>query len=77
MSITPTAIIRSASSRPYAGSLAPLPASIAVSTDVRNDSPFGGTWVCCDHMSTQHNPVTGDTFGSKRLDPGSLAGVLT
>ena len=77
MSMTPTAIIRSASSRPYAALLASLPASVAVSTGVRDDSPFGGTWVSCDHMSTQHNPVTGDTFGSKRLDPGSLAGVLT
>jgi len=38
---------------------------------------FGGTWVCCDHMSTEHNPTTVDTTGSKRLGPGSFEGVLT
>jgi hypothetical protein len=74
MSITPTAIIRSASPRPYAG--ASLPVS-ARSTSTLVVSPFGHNWVCGDHMSTEHNPVTVDTFGSKRLDPGSFAGVLT
>jgi hypothetical protein len=33
--------------------------------------------VCCDHMSIEHNPNTGDTTGSKRLSPGSFVGVLT
>lgn len=73
MSITPTVIIPSAPSRPYAGTQA----SLSVSTGSRLDSPFGGNWVCFDHMSTQHNPITVDTFGPKRLDPGSFAGVLT
>ena len=77
MSITPTVIIPSASPRPYAGAQASLPASNAVSTGSRQDSPSVGTWVCCDHMSTQHNPLTVDTFGSKRLDPGSFVGFLT
>ncbi len=70
MSITPTAIIRSASPRPYAH-------AAPVSGATLQGSPFGGTWVCCDHMSTEHNPTTGNTVGSKRLDPGSFAGVLT
>jgi hypothetical protein len=74
MSMTPTAIIRSASPRPYAG------ASLLVSTQSTGTlqvSPFGHDWVCGDHMSTEHNPVTVHTFGSKRLHPGSFAGVLT
>lgn len=77
MSITPTAIIRSASPRPYAGvhgSPLSVPTQAAGSLQ---DASFGGTWVCSDHMSTEHNPTTGDTTGSKRLDPGSFAGVLT
>jgi hypothetical protein len=77
MSITPTATIRSASPRPYAGVHG---ASLSVSTlshgSLRNPS-FGGNWVCCDHMSTEHNPTSGTTTGSKRLDPGSFEGVLT
>ena len=73
MSITPTAIIRSASPRPYAGQQA----SFSVSTGVLQDSLSGGNWVCGDHMSTQHNPLTVDTFGSKRLDPGSFVRFLT
>ena len=72
MSITPTAIIRSASPRPYADAHA---APVSAST-LRGWS-FGGTWVCCDHMSTEHNPTTGSTVGSKRLDPGSFVGSLT
>ena len=72
MRITPTAIIPSASPRPYAAL-----ASLSVSTGSRQDSPFGGNWVCCDHMSIHHNPTTGNTFESKRLDPGFFAGVLT
>ncbi len=77
MSITPTAIIRSASPRPYAGVHG---ASLSISTPAGRPlqaSTFGGTWVCCDHMSTEHNPTTGNTTGSKRLVPGSFAGVLT
>jgi hypothetical protein len=77
MSITPTAIIRSASPRPYAGVLG---ASLSVSTlshGSLQDPSFGGHWVCCDHMSTEHNPTTGNTSGSKRLGPGSFVGVLT
>ena len=77
MSITPTVIIPSASPRPYAGAQASLSVSNAVSTGSRQDSLLGTNWVCGDHMSTPHNPVTVDTFGSKRLDPGSFAGVLT
>ncbi len=75
MSITATAIIRSASPRPYADA-APLSVS-AYSDGFLQISSFGGSWVCCDHMSTEHNPTTGNTTGSKRLSPGSFAGVLT
>ena len=75
MSITPTAIIRSASPRPYAGVLG---ASLSVSTiGSFQGSSFGGHWVCGDQMSTQHNPNTVDTTGYKRLGPGSFVGVLT
>ena len=75
MSITPTAIIRSASPRPYAGVHG---ASLSVSTiGSLQGSSFGGNWVCGDHMSTEHNPTTTNTTGSKRLGPGSLEGVLT
>ena len=75
MSITPTAIIRSASPRPYAGVRG---ASMSVSTTGSlQGASFEGTWVCCDHMSTEHNPTTGNTTGSKRLGPGSFVGVLT
>ena len=75
MSITPTAIIRSASPRPYVGvRLAALSTS---STGSLQDPSFGGNWVCGDHMSTEHNPTTGATTGSKRLGPGSFVGVLT
>ena len=38
---------------------------------------LGGHWVYCDHMSTEHDATTGNTTGSKRLDPGSFVGVLT
>ena len=70
MSITPTAIVRSASPRPYA--LAPCSHRFATSAD-RMPTVAGG-WVFADHMSIEQNPTT---TGSKRLDPGSLAGVLT
>lgn len=73
MSITPTAIIRSASPRPYARTLGTSPST----THSFQVASFGGTWVCGDHMSTEHNPNTGDTTGSKRLSPGSFVGVLT
>jgi len=75
MSITSTAIIRSASLRPYHHA-----AQLSVSSNpvgVLQNSSFGGSWECTDHMSTEHNPTTGTTVGSKRLTPGSLAGVLT
>jgi hypothetical protein len=74
MSITPTAIIRSASPRPYTG--ASLSVSAASHCSLQSPA-FGGTWVCGDHMSTEHNATTGTTTGSKRLDPGSFVGVLT
>ena len=77
MSITPTAIIRSASPRPYAGVHG---ASLSVSTLSHGSlqaSSFRGSWVCSDHMSTEHNPTTGNTTGSKRVGPGSFVGVLT
>jgi hypothetical protein len=77
MSITPTAAIRSASPRPYAGVHG---ASLSVSTLSHGSfqvPSLGGLWVCCDHMSTEHNPTTGNTTGSKRLGPGSFVGVLT
>lgn len=77
MSITPTAIIRSASSRPYAGVHG---ASLSVSTLSHGSlqaPSFRGSWVCSDHMSTEHNPTTGNTTGSKRVGPGSFVGVLT
>ena len=77
MSITPTVIIPSASPRPYAGALASLLECNVVSTGSPQGSPSVGNWVCGDHMSTQHNPLTVDTFGSKRLDPGSFVGFLT
>jgi hypothetical protein len=69
MSITPTAVIPSAPSRPYIDVLGSLPAHGA-------GVSFGGSWVCFDHMSTEHNPPDGTT-GSKRLGPGSFVGVLT
>ena len=75
MSITPTAIIGSASPRPYAQA-----ARLSVSSNsvgFLQNSSFGGSWECTDHMSTEHNPTTGSNVGSKRLTPGSLAGVLT
>ena len=75
MSITPTAIIRSASPRPYAGVCL---ASMSVSpTGSLHGASFGGTWVCGDHMSIEHNSTTVTTTGSKRLGPGSFVGVLT
>ncbi len=74
MSITPTATIRSASPRPYAGVHTGL---FSVSTGSLQDPNFGGNWACGDHMSTEHNPTTGNTTGSKRLGPGSFVGVLT
>jgi hypothetical protein len=70
MSITPTAIIASASPRPYA-----TQRSTSVVGQLVGAS-FGANWVCFDHMSIKHNPTT-VTTESKRLDPGSLAGVLT
>jgi hypothetical protein len=74
MSITPTAVIPSALSRPDAGLQAYVPAS---TRSIGSLSAVVGSWVCCDHMSTEHNPTTGNPFGSKRLDPGSFAGDLT
>lgn len=72
MSIMPTAVIRSASPRPYAGASR---ASLSISAiGSLQGSSFGGNWVCGDHMSTEHNPTT---TGSKRLGPGSFVGVLT
>lgn len=68
MSITPTATIRSASSRPYA-------AALGVSFGSSQDITVDGFWVCDDHMSFEHNPTV--TTGVKRLHPGSFAGVLT
>jgi hypothetical protein len=65
MRISPTAIIRSASPRPYAHAA------------LVSASSFGGSWVCTGHMSTEHNPTVGNTTGSKRLTPGSFVGVLT
>ncbi len=74
MSTSPTAIIRSASPRPYADA-----ALLSVSTysGLVQDSSFGVSWACCDHMSTEHNPTTANNTGSKRLHPGSFVGVLT
>jgi hypothetical protein len=86
MSHTHTAIITSVSPRPYAGiqdaSLSRSLVSVSVlvsasSTVTVQDSPAGHDWMCGDHMSTEQNPVTVNTFGSKRFDPGSFAGVLT
>ena len=77
MSITPTATIHSASPRPYAGVRT---ASLSVSTPSHGSlqaASFSGDWVCGDHMSTEHNPTTGNTTGSKRVGPGSFVGVLT
>ena len=77
MSITPTATIRSASPRPYAGVRG---ASLSVTTlshvSLQRLS-FDGNWACGDHMSTEHNPTTGNTTGFKRFGPGSFVGVLT
>ena len=70
MSITPTAIIASVSPRPCA-----TQRSTSVGGSLVGAS-FGTNWVCSDHMSTEHNPIT-VTTESKRLGPGSLAGVLT
>jgi hypothetical protein len=75
MSTTPTAIIHSASPRPYARLRV---ASMSVSpTGSLPGSSFGIEWVCDGHMSIEHNPVTATTTGSKRLGPGSFVGVLT
>jgi len=75
MSITPTAIIRSVSPRPYTGvGLASMP---IFSTGSLQVASFGGHRVCGDHMSVEHNPTTASTTGSKRLGPGSFVGVLT
>ncbi len=65
MSMLPTAIIHSASPRPYAHA-----ARVSASS-------FCGSWVCTVHMSIEHNPTGGNTAGSKRLTPGSFVGVLT
>jgi hypothetical protein len=64
MSKTPAPMSASALPRPYAD-------SFATST---NANPNG--WVCIDLSSTEHHTTVGFT-GSKRLTPGSLAGVLT
>jgi hypothetical protein len=77
MSITPTAIIRSASPRPFAGAHGAVPSVSTLSYGSFQASSLGGHWVCCDHMSTEHNPTTGNTTGSKRPGPGSFVGVLT
>ena len=79
MSITPTAVVRSVSPRPYAGVLG---ARLPISTSLVPASPlqaasFGDSWVGTGHMSAMHNPTTVGTNGSKRLGPGSLSGVLT
>lgn len=71
MSTTPTAMSPSAWSRPRAlGSF-------------QVDS-VGGNRAYGDHMSTEHRTAVGTTVvvtvgtnGSKRLEPGFLAGVLT
>jgi hypothetical protein len=70
MSMTPTAIIASVSPRPYA-----TQRSTSVVGSLVGAS-FGTNWTCSDHMSIEHNPTT-VTTESKRLGPGSLAGVLT
>lgn len=64
MSKTPTPMFASALARPYAD-------SFATST---NANPTN--WVCIDLSSTEHH-TTGGSTGSKRLTPGSFAGVLT
>ena len=69
MSITPTAIIASASPRPYAAQR-----SVVIAGSL--GASFGTSWVCGDHMSITHNPSV-TTTESKRLGPGSFAGVLT
>jgi hypothetical protein len=64
MSMTPTSMPASALSRPYADSFA-------------NSTTGNPTaWVCIDLTSTEHHTAVGVTE-SKRLIPGSLAGVLT
>ena len=75
MSIMPTAVIRSASPRPYAG--VRLASMSVFPTGSLQGAMFGGHWVCGDHMSIEHNSTTATTTGSKRLGPGSFAGVLT
>jgi hypothetical protein len=64
MSKMPAPMSASALPRPYAD-------PSAVST---NGNPTG--WVCIDLASTEHHTTVGFT-GSKRLTPGSFAGVLT
>jgi hypothetical protein len=70
MSITPTAIVASVSPRPYAAQRSTTVVGSLIGAS------FGTNWKCSDHMSIEHNPAT-VTTESKRLDPGSLAGVLT
>jgi hypothetical protein len=64
MSKTPTSMFASALSRPHADSVA----------NPANGNPT--TWACIDLASTKHHTTVGFT-GSKRLTPGSFAGVLT
>jgi hypothetical protein len=66
MSISPDTVFASAPSRPYAGPVGSFQVTSLL-----------GSWVCGDHMSAEHNPTVVDTTGSKRLSPGSFAGVLT
>jgi len=75
MRIMPAVIVRSASPRPYAlASFAGSCSSTFDSATFDRMQTVTGRWVCTDHMTIEHNPTTD---GSKRLHPGSLAGVLT
>ncbi len=67
MSITPTPVAASVSPRPYADTFTCVFGST-------NDA--GTSWMGIDLSSTKHH-TTVDSTESKRLTPGSFAGVLT
>ena len=75
MSITPTAFMCSAPSRPFASSYAPTLSFQRNAMCGVNEST--GAW-SIGGMPVVHTSVhTDGTNGSKRLDPGPSAGVLT
>lgn len=75
MSITPTASICSAPSRPFAPSYAPTLSFQHIEMCGVNEST--GAWSIGGTPVVHTTVHTDGTNGSKRLDPGPSAGVLT